>query len=67
MYIDKTGADPMDNYHDFINGTAIMSQLLEDKEEYSEKEWNELMMKAIQSHATAYRKQFKIAANACEI
>ena len=67
VYINKTEAAPMNNYHDFINGTAQMSQLLEDKEEYSEKEWDELMMKAIQSHAAAYRKQFKIAADACGI
>lgn len=67
FYIDKTGVDPMDNYHDFINGTAKMSQLLEDREEYSKEEWDELMMKAIQSHAAAFRKQFKAAAVACEI
>lgn len=57
----------MENYKDFVYGTAQMSQLLEDKEEYSKKEWDELMMKAIQSHATAYRKQFKLAADACGI
>lgn len=67
LYIEKIGIDPMDNYHDFVNGTAKMSQLLEDKEEYSKEEWEELMMKAIQSHATAYRKQFKIAADAVGI
>ena len=67
LYIEKTGIDPMDNYYDFVNGTAKMSQLLEDKEEYSKEEWEELMMKAIQSHATAYRKQFKIAADAVGI
>ena len=32
-----------------------MSQLLEDKEEYSVEEYEELMMKAIQSHAAAFR------------
>lgn len=36
LYIDKTGIDPMDNYRDFVNGTAKMSQLLEYKDEYSE-------------------------------
>ncbi len=67
MYIEKTNTDPMSNYYDFVNGTAKMSQLLEYKEEYSEAEWNELMMKAIQSHAAAFRKQFKIAADSCNI
>ena len=57
----------MDNYNNFINGTAKMSQLLEDKEEYSAEEYEEFMMKAIQSHAAAFRKQFKIAADACSI
>ena len=59
--------DPMENYNDFINGTAKMSELLEHKEEYSDEKYEELMMKAIQSHAAAFRKQFKIAAEACEI
>lgn len=67
LYIEHTGIDPMENYHDFVYGTAIMSQLLEEKEEYSKKEYEELMMKALQSHATAFRKQFKIAADACGI
>lgn len=44
-----------------------MSQLLKAKGEYLEKEWDELMMKAIQSHATAYRKPFKTAADTCGI
>lgn len=67
LYIDKTDIDPMENYRDFVYGTAKMSQLLEEKEEYSKKEYEELMMKAIQSHAAAFRKQFKIAADACGI
>ena len=67
LYIDKSGADPMENYNDFINGNTQMSQLLEDKEEYSQEEYEELMMKAIQGHAAAFRKQFKIAADACDI
>jgi hypothetical protein len=57
----------MGNYHDFVYGTTKMSQLLEDKDEYSKEEYEELMMKALQSHATAFRKQFKIAADACDI
>lgn len=67
LYIDKTGVDPMENYNDFIITTAQKSQLLENKDEYSENEWNELFWKATQSQAAAYRKQFKIAADACEI
>ena len=67
LYIEQTGVDPMENYNDFINGTAKMSQLLEDEEEYTEEEYKELMMKAVQSHAAAFRKQFKIAADACNI
>lgn len=67
LYIEKTGVDPMENYNDFIVTTLQKSQLLENKEEYSEKEWNELLWKATQSQAAAYRKQFKIAADACGI
>ena len=39
LYIGKTGVDPMEKYKDFVYGIAQMSQLLEDKEEYSKKEW----------------------------
>ena len=67
LYIEKTSVDPMENYNDFIITTMQKSQLLENKEEYSEKEWNELLWKATQSQAAAYRKQFKIAADACGI
>ena len=65
LYIEKTGVDPMENYSDFIITTQQKSQLLENKEEYTEEEWNDLFWKATQ--AAAYRKQFKIAADACEI
>lgn len=67
LYIEKTSVDPMDNYNDFVITTSQKSQLLEDKEEYSEEEWNELFWKVTQSQAAAYRKQFKIAADACDI
>lgn len=67
LYIEHTGVDPMENYQGFVYGTAKMSQLLEDQDEYSKEEYEELMMKALQSHATAFRKQFKIAADACDI
>lgn len=67
LYIEKTGIDPMENYNDFIITTEQKSQLLENKEEYTEEEWNDLFWKATQSQAAAYRKQFKIAADACGI
>lgn len=67
LYIEKTGIAPMENYNDFIITTAKKSQLLKNKEEYSKGEWNELFWKATQSQAASYRKQFKIAAEACEI
>lgn len=67
LYIEKTGIDPMENYNDFIITTEQKSQLLENKEEYTEEEWNKLFWKVTQSQAAAYRKQFKIAADACEI
>ena len=67
LYVEKTDIDPIENYNDFIITTAQKSQLLENKEEYSEDEWNELFWKVTQSQAAAYRKQFKIAADACGI
>lgn len=67
LYIEKTGVDPMENYNDFIITTQQKSQLLENKEEYTEEEWNDLFWKATQSQGAAYRKQFKIAADACGI
>lgn len=67
LYIEKAGVDPMENYNDFIITTEQKSQLLENKEEYTEEEWNDLFWKATQSQAAAYRKQFKIAADACRI
>ena len=67
LYIDKTGIDPMENYNDFIITTKQKSELLENKDDYSNEEYEELMWKATQSQAAAYRKQFKIAADACGI
>lgn len=67
LYIEKTGVDPMENYNDFIITTEQKSQLLENREDYTEEEWNDLFWKATQSQAAAYRKQFKIAADACGI
>lgn len=67
LYIDKTGVDPIENYNYFIITTKQKSKLLENKEEYSEEEWDNLFWKVTQSQAAAYRKQFKIAADACGI
>lgn len=67
LYIDKIGIDPMDNYNDFIITTVNKSQLLENREDYTEQEYQKLMWNATQSQAAAYRKQFKIAADSCGI
>lgn len=67
LYIDKTGVDPMENYNDFVITTKQKSELLENKDDYSSEEYEELMWKATQSQAAAYRKQFKIAADANDI
>lgn len=67
FYIDKTGVNPMENYNDFIVTTDQKSELLENQDDYSDEEFEELLYKATQSQAAAYRKQFKIAADACNI
>ena len=67
LYLEKTSIDPMENYNDFIITTKQKSELLENKDEYSDEEYEELMWKATQSQASAYRKQFKLAADACGI
>ena len=67
LYLDKTCVDPMESYNDFIITTKQKSELLENKDEYSDEEYEELMWKATQSQASAYRKQFKLAADACGI
>lgn len=67
LYLDKTCIDPMESYNDFIITTKQKSELLENKEEYSDKEYEKLMWKATQSQAAAYRKQFKLAADASGI
>lgn len=67
LYIDKTGVDPMENYNDFVITTKQKSELLENEDDYSSEEFEELMWKATQSQAAAYRKQFKIAADANDI
>ncbi len=67
LYINKVNVDPMENYNGFIITTVQKSQLLENREEYTEEEYQELLWKYTQSQAAAYRKQFKIAADACGI
>ncbi len=67
LYIIKTSIDPMEEYNGFILTTAKKTKLLEDRDRYSEKEYKRLFWKATQSHAAAFRKQFKIAADACSI
>lgn len=67
LYIDKTNIDPMENYNDFIITTPQKSQLLQDKDKYTNEEWDKLFWKANQSNVAAYRKQFKIAADASGI
>lgn len=67
LFIDKTVVDPMENYNDFIITTKQKSELLENRDDYSQEEYEDLMWKATQSQAAAYRKQFKIAADACGI
>ena len=67
LYIEKTSVDPMENYNDFIITTMKKSQLLKNKDRYSNEEYQKLFWKATQSQAAAYRKQFKEAADACEI
>lgn len=71
LYIEKTGIDPMENYNDFIITTAKKSKLWEKRDEYikdlGRTEWDNLFWSATQSHAAAFRKQFKLAADACQI
>ena len=67
LYINKVNVDTMENYNGFIITTVQKSQLLENREEYTEEEYQELLWKYTQSQAAAYRKQFKIAADACGI
>lgn len=71
LYIEKTGVDPMKNYNDFVITTEQKSKFWKGRDKYikdlGQSEWENLLFKSIQSQAAAYRKQFKIAANACEI
>ena len=67
FYMDQTGADPMKHFHDFIITMERKSRLLKNRDAYSGEEYEKLFWEATQSQAAAYRKQFKIAAKACEI
>lgn len=57
----------MKHFHDFIITTERKSRLLKNRDAYSGEEYEKLFWEATQSQAAAYRKQFKIAAKACEI
>lgn len=71
LYIEKTGIDPMENYNDYVITTEQKSKFWKNRDEYikhlGQSEWEVLLHKSIQSQAAAYRKQFKIATDACEI
>lgn len=62
LYIEKTGTNPLENYNGLILTTKRKSELWENKNKYSDEEWEKLFWDATQSHSAAYRKQFKIAA-----
>ena len=47
LYIDKTNIDPMENYNDFIITTPQKSQLLQDKDKYTNEEWDKLFWMCI--------------------
>lgn len=67
LYIEKTGANPMENFNNYIITTEKKSDLLLNREKYLEfltvKEYEDRVLKATKSQAAAYRKQFKIAAD----
>lgn len=67
LYIEKTGINPMHHYNEFIFPTDNKIELLNNKDKYDPDEYEDLMKVAIHSQSCAYRKQFKIAADACEI
>lgn len=66
LYIDKTGINPMKNYNDFIFSKR-KTDLLKDKDKYTDEEYKVLYDKCTQSDAGAYRKQLKAAVKACNI
>lgn len=67
LYIEKTGVNPLENFDRFIISTKERDELLERENQYEKKEFDKLMLKATKSQAASYRKQFKLAAEYCEI
>lgn len=66
-YIEKTGINPMDNYDDFVIPTKEKSILLSETSGYEPEDFQTLLDKAVDTQAAAYRKQFKKAAEFCNI
>lgn len=62
LYIDKSGVDPLENYHGFIISTKERDELLKKEDCYTKNEFDKLMLKLTKSQAASYRKQFKLAA-----
>lgn len=69
LYISKTGIDPIsdENYNNFIINNSEKSELLKNKDDMDVEEYYEQMKDILRSQAAAYRKQFKLAAEASEI
>ena len=67
LYIEKTNINPMEHFDEFIIANGNKADLLKNRDNYSEEEFKELMWFETQATARAYRKQFKIAADACGI
>lgn len=67
LYMEKTGINPMEHFDEFIVANEKKAALLKNKDNYSDEEYEELMWAETQATARAYRKQFKIAADACGI
>lgn len=67
LYMEKTGINPMEHFDEFIVANEKKAALLKNKNDYSEEEYAELMWHETQATARAFRKQFKIAADSCEI
>ena len=67
LYIEKTNINPMEHFDEFIIANGNKADLLKNRDNYSDEEFQELIWFETQATARAYRKQFKIAADACGI
>lgn len=67
LYIEKTGANPLEKFDGLIISTKERDELLKQEDQYDKKEFDKLMLKATKSQAASYRKQFKLAAEYCGI